>query len=375
MKCSQCGAELEGKFCSKCGAPAPVVSEANNVPAATESTESQPYQPVNEPVGEVSAEDNQNQVQPVDYNPFNTQPSDVNTYAEQNQATPNATSFGQQFTNQPNENYSGQQFTNQQNNNPNGKKPMSGGKIAIIVVSIVLGLLIILGVIVGVVACNIVKSVKNNYGAISELIDDYESSYNYDDTYEESNDSSNYDDSYTESYDSDYSYLDEESHCHYAESDDGSGCVITGYDNDYDYTSSKITVNVPSSIDGRPVVAIEELAVFDNDDSDNGYIKIIIPGSVKVIKAYAFSFCDDINEVVIEDGVTTLEETSFKGCNDLEKVTIPKSVTEMDGCGLGFECDDDLEEHNMGNDFVMYCDKNSVAEQYAKTNHLNCVAK
>ena len=56
---------------------------------------------------------------------------------------------------------------------------------------------------------------------------------------------------------------------------------------------------------------------------------LTIPGSLKVIEEQAFSGCQKLKEVIIEDGVGTIEESAFEGCTELEKVVIPNSVTEI----------------------------------------------
>ena len=96
----------------------------------------------------------------------------------------NKTSFGQQFTNQPSGGYTGQQFTNQpaQNVPANGKKGMSTGKIVGLVLGIVGAVILILGIIFGVAACNFMNTSKN-------LVDNALSSYeDYYDDYDDYND-------------------------------------------------------------------------------------------------------------------------------------------------------------------------------------------
>ena len=56
---------------------------------------------------------------------------------------------------------------------------------------------------------------------------------------------------------------------------------------------------------------------------------LTIPGSLKVIEEQAFSGCEQLKEVIIEDGVETIEESAFEGCTELEKIVIPNSVTEI----------------------------------------------
>lgn len=380
MKCSQCGAELNGnKFCTKCGAPAPQETTGAVCSNCGEPVEDKFCTNCGTPV----AASSDAAPQPVDFqNPYveDTQPVQYNADTTQNAGQPTYNGYtGQQFTNQPNGTYAGQQFTNKPNTAPNGKKPMSGGKIAIIVVSIVVGLIIILGIIIGVVACNIVKGVNsaiNTYGDnFSSAADDL-SSYldNYLDDY--SSDLDSYLDDYSSDLDDAYdssTYTDPETGVVFQESTRYDGWAVVDYEKS-DYNSSKITVDIPEQFQGRDVVEISRLYVYDNDSTDKGYIKIIIPGTVKVIDSYSISFLEDINEVVIEDGVEIIEEDAFAGDKDLLKVHIPASVTEIDDeCGIGYYTDTehDYEDIPFGKEFTLYCEKGSAAESYAKEHKLN----
>ena len=399
MKCSQCGAELNGeKFCTNCGTPVPqettgaVCSNCGEPVDGKFCTkcgtpvEAPLTNAVNETAGAATDTASDAAPQPVDFqNPYveDTQPVQYNADTTQNAGKPTNNGYtGQQFTNQPNGTYTGQQFTNKPNTAPNGKKPMSGGKIAIIVVSIVVGLIIILGIIIGVVACNIVKGVNsaiNTYGDnFSSAVDEFS---NYIDDY--SSDLDSYFDDYSSDLDSyldDYStatVTDPETGVVFEESDRYDGWAVVDYEKS-DYNSSTITVDIPEQFQGRDVVEIKRLYVYDNDSTDKGYIKIIIPGTVKVIDSYSISFLEDINEVVIEDGVETIEEDAFAGDKDLLKVHIPASVTEIDDeCGIGYYTDTehDYEDIPFGKEFTLYCEKGSAAESYAKEHKLNYETK
>lgn len=380
MKCTNCGNEFMGKFCPNCGTPAPV-----NDSAPVQNEQTQPTEPfvntpeqtdVTQPVWETPVPENtpeQNVIpEPVQYNPT----SDYNSNVQQEPAQPQQTSFGQQFTNSSNGGYTGQQFTNQpQNNAPSGKKGMSTGKIVGLVLGIVGGLILILCIIVGVVACNIInagKNVINNFASsfVSEIEDytlpDWEedttvnSAIVEDTTVPETSDSSDYEDYYGK--------LDDVSHCYYKETE--GGVKITGYDNMYDYEAKTLTVEIPSKIEGKDVVEIESLGVYNYSGNDDLYIKVVVPDSVKIIREYAMSFNDDINEVVIEDGVEEIEPYAFFGSGELKSVTVPKSVTSMDDCGLGMEIDDDTYDDVAIDGFVLYGTKGSTAESYAKENNL-----
>lgn len=384
MKCLQCGTELNGnKFCTNCGAPAPQESTGPVCPKCGQPVDGkfctkcgtpieQPAQTEQNTVSNINADnvaentaDNaaETATQPVDYqNTYtdNIQPVQYNANTNQQNTGYN----GQQFTNQPNGTYAGQQFTNQQNTAQNGKKPMSGGKIALIIVSIVVGLMIILGVIVGVVACSAVNSVFDvAKDAASMYDDDLSSAADYLSSYLDDY-SSDVDDYFNSSSNTEVS--DEKTGLVFEESDEYDGWAVVDY-NTPDYNVSKITVEIPEKFQGKEVVEIKRLYIYDNDDSDNGYIKIIIPGTVKVIDDYSVSFLGDINEVVIKDGVEKIEDSAFTGDNDLTKIHIPASVTDMaEDCGIGFD-----EGDKPIKDFTLYCTKGSAAEKYAKDHKLN----
>ncbi len=59
---------------------------------------------------------------------------------------------------------------------------------------------------------------------------------------------------------------------------------------------------------------------------------VAIPGSVTSIGWYAFKNCESLTSVTIQDGVTSIGRNMFEGCIDLTSVTIPGSVT-----GIGEE--------------------------------------
>lgn len=388
MKCLQCGAELNGnKFCTNCGAPAPQETTGTVCSNCGQAVDGKfctncgtpidsPAQPEQNAVNGTVNNTSENVSDTVNHQPFNYQnpyadnPQPVQYNASTNQ--PNTGYTGQQFTNTPNGTYAGQQFTNQPNTAPNGKKPMSGGKIAVIIISIVVGLMIILGIIVSVVACSAVNSVMNvAKNAVNEYEGDLSSASDY---------LSSYLDEYS-SYLDDYdSYFDDESSntevsdpatgLVFEESEKYDGWAVVDYDIP-DYSVSKITLEIPETFQGKDVVEIKRLYIYDNDYTDEGYIKVIIPGTVKVIDSYSMSFLGDINEVVINDGVEIIERSAFIGDNDLLKIHVPASVTDInEDCGIGYDKDDKPIK-----DFTLYCPKGSAAEQYAKNHKLNCIVE
>ena len=374
MKCTNCGNEFMGKFCPNCGTPAPV-----NDSAPVQNEQTQPTEPVVntpeqtdviEPVWETPVPENtpeQNVIpEPVQYNPTN----EYNSNVHQEPAQPQQTSFGQQFTNSSNGGYTGQQFTNQpQTNAPSGKKGMSTGKIVGLVLGIVGGVILILCIIGGVVACNFInatKDIANNIfdkaGSIVSGVEDATMPEWLKDMIESE------DNSIPSEPDDSTGLLDDVSHCYYDYTE--GGVKITGYDNQFENWQDTYTVKIPSKIDGKDVVEIENLGVYNYSGNDDMYIKVVIPGSVRVIDAFAFAHNDDINEVVIEDGVESIESSAFYNCENLKSVTVPKSVTTMRECGLGLEYEDDNNQDAAIDGFILYGAKGSTAESYAKDNNL-----
>lgn len=374
MKCTNCGNEFMGKFCPNCGTPAPVNDSAPVQTEQTQPTEPVVYTPeqteVTEPVWETPVPENTPEhnviPEPVQYNPTN----DYNSNVHQEPAQPQQTSFGQQFTNSSNGGYTGQQFTNQpQTNAPSGKKGMSTGKVVGLVLGIVGGVILILCIIGGVVACNFInatKDIANNIfdeaGSIVSGVEDATMPEWLKDMIESE------DNSIPSEPDDSTGLLDDVSHCYYDYTE--GGVKITGYDNQFENWQDTYTVKIPSKIDGQNVVEIENMSIYNYSGNDDMYIKVVIPGSVKVIDTFAFVHNDDINEVVIEDGVETIESSAFYNCEDLKSVTVPKSVTTMRDCGLGLEYEDDDNQDVAIDGFVLYGVKGSAAESYAKDNNL-----
>lgn len=373
MKCKNCGEELDGKFCTNCGTPAPVDEQPTEVNATEGLNPVQPVEPV-QPAQPVQPVEPAQPVQPVEpVQPVQSvQP--VQPVQPVGQTQNYQTSYGQQFTNQPNTGYAGQQFTNQP---VNGKKPMSTGKILGLVFGIVGGvllLLIIICVIIFSAACNKAKDyIKDNVDSstVSEFLSDVEDFASDIENYE--NSASDILSSYNESSSQSEEKLDSVSHFLYTETADG--MVIQGYDYDsMQFESGKTSeIKVPKTINGKNVVEVKALFIYAS--SDDAYIKIVIPGTVKKIDSYAMSFVDSINEVVIEDGVQEIEYNAFIGSENLKKVSVPASVKIMDDCGLGLDPDDETWNYEPINGFVMTGVKGSVAETYCTKNGLKFEAK
>lgn len=351
MKCPNCGFEANGKFCENCGSPLAQNSSRKN----TECVNS-------------FEQDNHNAVpeQPrYDYNTENRtygQPYQSNQqYGQQNYSdgfgqnqTQNGTSYGQQFTNSQNS-YSGQQFSNV----PNGKKPNSK-KTAIIIVSIVSGIIILIIAITAILICNFLPKFMDMANEYADSAFNAASSYVSDEFQQDTI-------APTEDPDA-YDKVDENTHLRYRESDNYDGIVITGaeyefYESYINSDEKKFTINIPSELNGKKVVEVEYMTVYVPDKE----ITIVIPDTVKIIGSYAFCYSDDVVAVEIPNSVEVIGSGAFVGDPKLKKITVPDSVKEMDDCGLGFNTDDNNKKVKI-QDFKMYCKKGSAAENYAKDN-------
>ena len=98
--------------------------------------------------------------------------------------------------------------------------------------------------------------------------------------------------------------------------EDGSTVTITGY------TGNGGAVNIPSTINGKPVVSIGNFAFGYNQ-----LISVTIPDSVTTIGDCAFLY-NQLTSVTIGNSVTTIGDHAFYN-NQLTSVTIGNSVTTI----------------------------------------------
>lgn len=76
----------------------------------------------------------------------------------------------------------------------------------------------------------------------------------------------------------------------------------------------------------------EGLQTLENFQGLTGCPKITeltLPSSIKNIK-YAFSSCNYLKKVTLNDGLETIGESAFNGCTSLQEVAIPESVTTVE---------------------------------------------
>ena len=118
-------------------------------------------------------------------------------------------------------------------------------------------------------------------------------------------------------------------------SDDGTFIAITNYKGD-----AKNLV-IPETIQGVPVASIGGFYY-------NKKIKsVVIPSSVKVIRADAFSECEALEKVTLPEGLLYIGQNAFN-FTALTSVTLPKSLLYIDSGAFGM-CNN-LSEINIPDD-------------------------
>lgn len=91
----------------------------------------------------------------------------------------------------------------------------------------------------------------------------------------------------------------------------------------------------------------------------NKLVSIEIPRSVTSIGRCALSSCGSLVDVGTLEGVTSIEAFAFNNCSSLMSITLLGSVTSI-GYGAFSGCDN----------LIIYCEKNSCAQQYAVGDHI-----
>ncbi len=95
--------------------------------------------------------------------------------------------------------------------------------------------------------------------------------------------------------------------------------TITGY------IGSSTTVNIPSTLNGYPVVSIGANAFKDHAD----LINITIPDTVTSIGNYAFYGCQNLKTLTNSSSVKTIGNYAFYDCRLVTKINIPYTVTSI----------------------------------------------
>ena len=105
---------------------------------------------------------------------------------------------------------------------------------------------------------------------------------------------------------------------------DDTGTTITGY------TGQGGTVEIPSILGGKPVVAIGNNAFqMPNLEIRTDITAVILPEGLQSIGRSAFWGCAGITSIEIPDSVTEIGWAAFETCENLTSVTLPKNLTQI----------------------------------------------
>ena len=105
---------------------------------------------------------------------------------------------------------------------------------------------------------------------------------------------------------------------------DDTGATVTGY------TSQGGTVEIPSMLGGKPVVAIGNNAFqMPNLEIRTDITAVILPEGLQSIGRAAFWGCAGIASIEIPDSVTEIGVAAFETCMALAQVTLPPNLTQI----------------------------------------------
>ena len=96
---------------------------------------------------------------------------------------------------------------------------------------------------------------------------------------------------------------------------------ISGYTFYGEYDLEELPA-IPSSIKKIKPKAYTEVITHEP-------MELIIPGTVETVETYAFSECNDLTKVIIEDGVKEIESFAILDCKNIKYIELPNSLTRL----------------------------------------------
>ena len=88
-----------------------------------------------------------------------------------------------------------------------------------------------------------------------------------------------------------------------------------------DYVEEREQIDLPNFIDGKPVVGIVE-GGFPN----RPFFSVVFSDNIREVGDYAFSGCDRLEKLVLNEGLEWISKYAFTECKSLYNITIPASV-------------------------------------------------
>lgn len=94
------------------------------------------------------------------------------------------------------------------------------------------------------------------------------------------------------------------------------------------YTDAYINSPAYSYYDGAIYIGNESNPHLLLCDLPSSYVKVCsINENTKIIGSYAFSYCSNIEKIIVPDSVTSIGEGAFKNCSSLKTLILPDSLT------------------------------------------------
>lgn len=103
-------------------------------------------------------------------------------------------------------------------------------------------------------------------------------------------------------------------------------CVngIEGYTILSDNTTTSLTYEVPSEIDGIKITKIGKTAY-----ANKNFTRVVIPDSIKIIDEAAFADCHNLIEVTTGKDCVEIKESAFQNCYKLNKVNLNQGMFRL----------------------------------------------
>ena len=133
--------------------------------------------------------------------------------------------------------------------------------------------------------------------------------------------------------------------CEFKIAETPDGITITGLTK----MSKNGIVKIPSEIDGKPIVKLDESAFESSDIKQISFDKgcqissisaaafihctslesIILPDSIVSIDKFAFLECQNLKSIIIPDSVTSIGESAFAGCSNLTTIKLSNNLVSI----------------------------------------------
>ena len=92
------------------------------------------------------------------------------------------------------------------------------------------------------------------------------------------------------------------------------------------YNGNDKRVEIPSTIDGKTVIGIDEFVFWEHYELE----EVVLPDTLQYIGMHAFSMTS-ISEIDIPEGVESISDFAFMGCDNLKKITLPSTLKDISG--------------------------------------------